>query len=252
MRRTGFNGISVLLKDDNLRTLHGRKKVQHILAYYKFLLLVICIFIYFIAYNIYGYLTHKDVILYTALVNVVAGDDLSKQLEGDFLDYLDVDTSKNTMKLYTELYLTDDELSAYHEYTYASRMKILAILEGKSLDVVLMNQEAFDAFSQNGYLYDLEQLFSETDPALYEQIKSDLAYNIVILEDNSNDRILDKSIPYSALTEEHPFGLDISQTPFIRQSGFEENVYLGIAANSPRLDAVSEYVKYLYKCEEKF
>lgn len=247
MKRTGFNSISALFKDDNLRTLHGWKKIQHILAYYKFLLFVICVFIYIIAYNIYGHLTHKDVILYTALVNVVAGEDLSEQLEGDFLDYLGVDVSKNTMKLYTDLYLTDDEMSAYHEFTYASRMKILAILEGQDLDVILMNKEAFDAFSQNGYLYDLEQLFSEIDPALYEQVKSDLAYSIVILEDNTNDRILNKSIPYSAMTEEHPFGLDISQTPFIRQSGFEENVYLGIAANSPRLDAVSEYVKYLYK-----
>ena len=247
MKRTALNGISMLLKDDNLRTLHGWKKVQHILAYYKFLLLIICIFAYFIIYNIYGYLTHKNIILYTALVNVVAGEDLTRQLEGDFLDHLGVDTSKNAMKLYTNLYLTDDELSVYHEYTYASRMKILAILEGKSLDVILMNQEAFDAFSQNGYLYDLEQLFSETDPALYEKIRSDLVYNIVILEDNANDRILNKSIPYSARTEEHAFGLDISQTPFIRQSGFDESVYLGIAANSPRLNTVSEYLKYLYE-----
>lgn len=249
MRKNGSNGISALLKDDNLRTLHGRKKVQHILTYYKFLLLVIFIFIYFITYNIYRHITHKDVVLYTALVNVVAGDDLTGQLGGDFLDYLGTDTSRNVVKLYTDLYLTDDELSAYHEYTYASRIKILAILEGKSLDVILMNQEAFDAFSQNGYLYDLEQLFSERDPALYEQIKSDLSYNIVILEDNTNDRILDNSIPYSALTEEHPFGLDISHTPFIRQSGFEENVYLGVAANSPRLDTVSEYLKYLYRVD---
>lgn len=249
MKRIGFNSISALLNDDSLRTLHGRKKVQHILTYYKLLLLIICIFIYFIIYNIYGYLTHKDVILNTALVNVVAGEDLTEQLESDFLDYLGVNISKNTMKLYTDLYLTDDELSAYHEYTYASRMKILALLEGKSLDVILMNREAFDAFSQNGYLYDLEQLFSETDPALYEQIKSDLAYNIVILEDNANDRILDQSIPYNALTEEHPYGLDVSQTPLIRQSGFEENVYLGIAANSPRLETVSEYLKYLYRVD---
>ena len=91
MKRTALNGISMLLKDDNLRTLHGWKKVQHILAYYKFLLLIICIFAYFIIYNIYGYLTHKNIILYTALVNVVAGEDLIRQLEGDFLDHLNPD-----------------------------------------------------------------------------------------------------------------------------------------------------------------
>lgn len=246
MKKDIFDHLSVLLKDDRLRTLHGRRKLQHILTYYRLLLLVICIFIYFVTYNIYRHLTHKDVLLYTALVNVVAGEDLTGQLEGDFLDELGVDTSKNIMKLYTGLYLTDDELSAYHEYTYASRMKILALLEGKSLDVILVNREAFDAFSQNGYLYDLEQLLSGMEPDLYEHVKSDLADNIVILEDNASDQVLDKSVPYSALTEEHPYGLDISRTAFIQQAGFEENVYLGIIANSPRLDTALAYVKYLY------
>ena len=246
MKHASFNPAA-FLRDENLRTLHGRKKVQYIWDYYKLPLAVLCIVLYAAGYMLYGRITHKDTVLYTALVNVAAGEDLTQGLTGDFLDYLNLNPSKNELELYTGLYLTDDETNQYHEYTYASRMKILAILEGKSLDVILMNQEAFDAFSQNGYLYDLEQLFSETDPALYEKIRSDLVYNIVILEDNANDRILNKSIPYSALTEEHAFGLDISQTPFIRQSGFDESVYLGIAANSPRLNTVSEYLKYLYE-----
>ena len=40
--------LAILLKDDNLNTLHGRKKIGHILAYYKFPLFILCIFLYFI------------------------------------------------------------------------------------------------------------------------------------------------------------------------------------------------------------
>ena len=159
--------LAILLKDDNLNTLHGRKKIGHILAYYKFPLFILCIFLYFIGYNIYGHITHKDVVLYAALVNVAAGEDLTWQLREGFMAYAGTDMSKNELKLYTDLYLTDDELNAYHEYTYASRMKILACIEGKQMDVVLMNQEAFDAFSQNGYLHDLDSILSEHAPDLY-------------------------------------------------------------------------------------
>ena len=243
--------LAVLFNDDNLNTLHGRKKIGHILNYYKFALLILGIFLYFIGYNIYRYITHKDVVLYTALVNVVAGDDLLGQLGDGFTVHLSLDDGKHETKLYTQLYLTDDELNGYHEYTYASRMKILAAIEGKSMDVVLMNQEAFDAFSQNGYLYDLEGLLLENASDLYENLKSELVLNMVILEDNADDLVLDDSIPYTAVTEEGLFGLDLSGAALIRQAGFEDTIYLGIIANSPRVDTVMEYLRYLFT-EEAF
>lgn len=238
--------LALLLKDDHLNTLHGRRKIAHILTYYKFPLAILCIFLYIIGYNIYGHLTHKDIVLYTALVNMVAGEDLTRQLGEDFTAYTGADLSKYETKLYTELYLTDDELNAWHEYTYASRMKILASIEGKTMDVVLMNREAFDAFSQNGYLYDLDGLLSENAPDLYERLKPDLVGNIVILEDNADDLALDGSAAYAAVTEEALFGLDLSGSEVIRQAGFEDTVYLGVIANSPRVDTVMQYLRYLY------
>ena len=149
------------------------------------------------------------------------------------------------MQLYTGLYLTDDETNPYHEYTYASSMKILASIDGKQLDVVLMNKEAFDAFSQNGYLCDLEELLSSEDVDLYNRLKPHLVTNTVILEDNSTDLQLDPSITYQAVTEEHPFGLDLSQTSMISDAGFSDIVYLGIIANSPRTEEAIDYVRYL-------
>lgn len=237
--------LVILLKDDNLNTLHGRKKIGHILAYYKFPLFILCIFLYFIGYNIYGRLTHKDVVLYTALVNVVAGEDLTWQLREGFMAYTGTDMSKNELKLYTDLYLTDDELNAYHEYTYASRMKILASIEGKQMDIVLMNREAFDAFSQSGYLHDLDSFLLERDSDLYQALKPALVNNVVILEDNADGMALDDSLSYSAVTEEHAFGLNLSGTAYVGQAGFGDTVYLGIVANTPREDMVVAYLRYL-------
>ena len=237
--------LAILLKDDNLNTLHGRKKIGHILAYYKFPLFILCIFLYFIGYKIYGHITHKDVVLYAALVNVAAGEDLTWQLREGFMAYAGTDMSKNELKLYTDLYLTDDELNAYHEYTYASRMKILASIEGKQMDIVLMNREAFDAFSQNGYLHDLDSFLSAEDPDLYRALEPSLVSNIVILEDNADDMALDDSLSYSALTQEHRFGLNLSESPYVERAGFGDPVYLCIVANTPRTEAVMSYLRYL-------
>lgn len=230
---------------EKLKTLHGPQKIRYIWDYYKLPIVVLCILLYILGYSLYGHFTHKETILYTALVNVSASDSLTEQLSTGFLDSLDQDTSKITMQLYTGLYLTDDETNPYHEYTYASRMKILASIDGKQLDVVLMNKEAFDAFSQNGYLCDLEELLSSEDVDLYNRLKPHLVTNTVILEDNSTDLQLDPSITYQAVTEEHPFGLDLSQTSMISDAGFSDIVYLGIIANSPRTEEAIDYVRYL-------
>lgn len=231
--------------DKYLYALHGRKKLQYIWNYYKFPLVLICIALYMTGYALYRYSVHRVTVLYTALVNVIAGDELTRQLGEGFIEYMEMDTSRQEITLYTGLYLTDDELNAYHEYAYASRMKILASIEGKLLDVVLMNREAFDAFSQNGYLCNLEELLSRENPALYERLQDSLEKGICILTDNSAEVLFDDSIPYHAVTEEYPMGLDISRLGIVADAGFEETVYLGILANSPRTDAAISYLEYL-------
>lgn len=235
---------------EKLKNLHGLQKIQYIWDYYKLPLVMLCIVVYIIGYSFYGHFTHKDVVLYSALVNISASESLTAQLNTGFLDYLEEDTTKKTMQLYTGLYLTDDESNPYHEYTYASRMKILAAIDGEQLDIVLMNKEAFDAFSQNGYLCDLEKLFLDTDAALYQKLKPYLVMNTVILEDNSIDLQLDSSISYQAVTEERPIGLDISQAALISKAKFDDTVYLGIIQNSTHKNTAINYIQYLFS--EKF
>ncbi|MCM1025006.1 MAG: hypothetical protein NC432_01115 [Roseburia sp.] len=244
-------GLDALLQDDSLHTLRGKKRLQHIVTYYKFPLVILCLALFLIGRIIYGHFTHKDILLYTALVNVNTGETLTRQLGDGFLERLGADTREYAVQLYTGLYLTDDELNEWHEYTYASRMKILAAIEGKMMDVVLMNREAFDAFSQNGYLLDLNDFLSVRDPDLQQALQPAMISNIVILQDNRDDMALDASLSYSAVTEEHPFGLELSDAAYIRQAGFEDTVYLGIIANTPREDTVLEYLRYLTLTETR-
>lgn len=108
-----------------------------------------------------------------------------------------------------------------------------------------MNREAFDAFSQNGYLCDLEKLLQKSAPGTLAELKPRLVTNTAILEDNSEDLLTDDSLTYQAVAEEYPMGIDVSQKGIFSQAGFVEPVYLGVIANSPRMDMAVNYIKYL-------
>ncbi len=235
-------------KWDSLNT-SGR--IRYIWDYYKLPIVIACILLYMAGYSAYRHFTHKDIFLYTALVNVAAGEDLTSRLVGGFLDAEQIDTAKNDFRLYSDWYLTDDPSSEYHEYTYATRMKVLAAIDGKQLDVVLMNQEAFDAFAQNGYLCNLEQLLKQEDADLYNALQSYLITNTEVLEDNAQDVVLDPSLEYVSETTEYPMAVDLNEcSPAIREAGFGSSVYLGIIGNTPRTDTALEYLRYLTQAIE--
>ena len=234
-----------------MQNLRGKAKLQFFLQYlwdyYKLPLAAAAIALYIALYAVYGHFTHKDTVLYTALVNVAVGETLTEELSSRFLTAQNLNTNANTFRLYSGLYLTDDKNNIYHEYTYASRLKILASIDAEQLDVALMDKKAFDAFSQNGYLSDIDELLAEEVPALHQQLAPYFVTNTVILEDNSEDLLLDDSAVYHAETAEYPMGLDLSASPLIQKGGFQETVYLGIIKNSPRMHTVFDYLEYLFK-----
>lgn len=235
-----------------LAQLHGKQKIQYIWDYYKLPIAVCLILLYIIGYTAYGHFSKKEVLLYAGLVNVSAGGQLTDGLSGGFLDFLDADASKTELKLYTGLYLTDDPDDPDHEYAYASRIKIIAAIDGEQLDVVLMDRRAFDAFSQNGYLADMEELLQDLEPEARAEWEPCLASNTAILEDNADDLLLDSSLDYQAVTETYPMGLLISRKGLLKEAGFEGDVYLGVIKNSPRMDRAAEYITYLSRKKMDF
>ena len=112
-----------------MKTLKGRSKIQYIWDYYKLPLIILGILLYLFGYCLYRYLSYKETILYTALVNVTVGENLTQALTNNFLLSQNLNPDKNKLELYTGLYLTENEQNIDHQYTYASRIKILAAID---------------------------------------------------------------------------------------------------------------------------
>ena len=233
-------------KKEYWKNLRRKQKVQYVWDYYKFPIAVALIFFYIIGYTICGHFGEKDILLYTGLINISAGEDLTGQLSDGFLDYSNKNPDKHDLQLYTGLYLTNNPNDPNHEYAASSRIKLLASIDGEQLDVVLMTKEVFDAFSQNGYLVNLEELLRASAPGDFAELKPYLVTNKVISENNSEDLLTDDSLSYHAVSSEYPMGLNVSQKGLFKQAGFEDDVFLGVIGNSPRTDMAVNYIRYLY------
>ena len=111
---------------DTLRSLHGRKKWEHIWAYYKLPIAIVLIVVYILGYAAYRHVTKKEDVLYLGLVNITAGSDLTEQLTSGFAEAQGL-TKKQQVDLLSGLLLSESE-HAEEQYVYASEMKLLYLI----------------------------------------------------------------------------------------------------------------------------
>lgn len=194
---------------ETLRSLHGRKRLEQIWTYYKLPIFLVLLAIYGVCWFGYRQATRKNEVLYLAMVNVSAGEELTEQLTTGFLEQQGL-TEKDDVYLYNGLLLSEE---ADQQYVYASRMKIMGALAADQLDVVLMDAEARDAFLEEGYLADLRTV----DPGLADQ----------------------PGLDGSGLW------LDVSDAPMIQAAGFSDKVYLGVILQAPHPERAAAFIRYL-------
>lgn len=215
------------------------QKLDYIVTYYKLPITLVTIALVFIGAVINIRLHHKNVVLYTSLINVEAGSELQEALTNEFIEETGFDLKKDAVNMYQGLYLTDNPASEVFQYVYASRLKVLAAIESHELDVVVMDREAYDTFSQSGYLLNLE------GTELTDVFPNALVTNLVIYEDNAEEHAFDETIPYEAVTGEEKNAVNSADLTILREAGFGDQVYVGIIANTDRPENAFSYLAYL-------
>ncbi|MBR4545233.1 MAG: hypothetical protein IKO14_04570 [Oscillibacter sp.] len=134
------------------RRMSAAQKADYIFSYYKLPIVLTLLFAYILCYGLYRHFSRKEVLLYVACANVVISEDTAEALSGAFVRDSGKDVRKCEVLLYRNLYLSDNPTLANHQYAYASRLKLLAMIDAEQIDVVLMNQEAYDFLAENEYL----------------------------------------------------------------------------------------------------
>ena len=213
------------------------EKAEHIFTYHKWTILLILLVLFVLGSIIHRQLTQKKPVLYLAVINTTFGEDVEKRLTEDFLTETGGDARRQEVYLYRDLYLSENADTLNHEYAYASKVKLSGAISAEKLDLVLMNKEAYDIFSQQGYLLELT--------SLPEEFSSLLTENEVILSDNSVDYLLGNAAEEQFVTETVPNALAVSSLPLFRDAGFDGELYIGVVSNSIRQEEAEAYIRYL-------
>ena len=226
------------------------EKVKYFFSYYTphFLLCVLAVFILIsgIIYNI----RKKTAVLYLAFANTSVGSIMESRLTDDFLDDAGFSRRRNEVILYKDMYLSTDASLENHEYAYASQLKLMASVEGKKLDLVLMNRESYDYLSRRGYLLDLSEALSDPGSAAAKGLAPFLTENEVTISDNSVDSLLGNTDELLIRTETACNGILVNNLPAFRDAGFPADVWLGVIANTLHMDTVLQYLEFLQKEKE--
>ena len=220
------------------------EKAEFIFAYYKLPLVLLLLALVAVSTVLYHAVTGKEAVLYLGCANVSLGDDLTLELTEDYLAFAGLDPRRQEIYVYSALYLSDDPAPENHEYAYASKLKVMASVNSRQLDAVLMNRESYDLLSRDGYLLSLGPAL-DADPVLRERLIPYLTENDVVLADNALEYRLGETESYEETVESAVNALQVSDMPRFAAASFSGAVYLGVIANSPRLPAVLDYLSYL-------
>lgn len=253
-KRRVLNRKGTMYRDEQavreaFRRMGPKEKFGYILTYYWWAILLTAIAAIILGSVIYERFTKKQTVMYIGCLNVTVGSDLEEKLRQGFLVFSDENPKKTDVLLYRDMYIAADPSDADHQMAYASRMKLMAVINGKLLDLVLMNREAYDILSAADYLLDLSVL-SGQDEALLREMETFLMENTVIVEDNALEIRLNEADTYQAVTKEITNGVDLSGISLVRDAGFSDSVYLGIIANTPRLEECAGFLEYLLSAGE--
>ena len=223
------------------------EKAEYIFAYYKLPIVLILLAAYAAGYASYRVLTRREELLFAGFCNAAVREETETALTEGFVTWSGGDPRRSEVCAYTGLYLSDDPTLAEHEYAYASRLKLIAAVNAKQLDVVLMDADAYRILSADGFLMELTPSLFENVPGLWEEMEPCLTENRVVLEDNELDVALGKAEEYRETAEQQVNGIDLSGSRILREADLSGTVYLGLLPGSTRLGTAAEYAAYLLR-----
>lgn len=213
------------IEKKKLKEMSLNDKIWYIWEYYKFHIagvLLVLLLLGVIGTSIYN--STLETVLYSVIINNRSVEEISYEpFEVDFREYMGF-TDKQ--KIYNEsLFISYDDTTA-SEYSYASMMKITALIAANDLDIIISDQEAFDHHAQMDAYMDLETAL----PAdMWEALKDRAIYTTT----ESGETIAG--------------AIDISKTAFAEKCGIVlEPAYCGIIVNTERTDTCIALLRYIF------
>lgn len=125
-------------------------------------------------------------------------------------------------------FLTFDK-NSQSQQTIAVSEKILAMIQAKELDILVMDRDSFDTYAKQGTFLRLDTINGA--PKL-----NNGAVKFVMSRVNDHD------------DKDYPYGIDVSGNAMLKDAGYDtEGKVLGIVVNTQRLNLTLQFLKWILK-----
>ena len=209
-----------------------REKLTHINNYYRLPIVIGIIAILIGAWALDHYVIHPPkkpslAIVTASSENVNLETEEFQQKLNELLPELCTDRQEIQV---SAMIMKDDE----YQTAYYNAQKFMALVAAKSIDVVIGNEDVMKQYAESEYFYNLDEFFTEEEREGLEIISCE-----VTVEYDTLGRPIKNEGPYPLLIR--------IGTPELFQSEFGTNqeLYVGIIANSPNPESVKKFVEFL-------
>lgn len=197
------------LERRRLQKMTGKEKIVHILTYHK--AAAACLAILLISpFGIYRWLEHRkeNIILSAAIVNSLKTD--SEQLQNIIKSLEGSESKYDIITVYTDIYTDQEGI-----FDYNSLMFVNVHAAAAEIDLMIMDQSAYEFCRDREFLMDMETLLGDDFCRRY---RAEMESDCIVAEAS-----------------------DLSDLMTLRY----DTAYIGVMANAPNAATAADWIRYL-------
>lgn len=204
-----------------LSTMTFREKVEHIWTYYKLHICAVLLAAFvLITWGVSIYNNSKEVLLSGNVINVYLSEEGNRYLTEDSFAAVGGSHDRQTVNI-TSRYISPEDPASYMQ-----SMTLMAMIEAKDLDFLLLDEATFQQYALSDFYLDLREFFTAEE---LEALADSIAY-----------------VDSEYLQESYPAGICLNGTTFAQKCMADQGkYYLTFVTNTPRLSACRAFWEHI-------
>lgn len=228
-----------------------KEKISYFFDYYKWHTVAVVVITVAVISMIIHLANRKDCALYVCLLNTMAYDQTEDYIQR-FEEYAGIDREDYEVTFDTSMYI---EIGGRDSVTATSFQKLTVYTAAGDLDVIVTDPEIIEYYVDQGIFYDLRQILSPEQIALYEpyffyvdQVIID-AIQAAGARDETYEAVFSDPRQPETMKEPIPVGIFLDDCQRLKENVefFDEENVLSVLINSSNVETALKFIDFTMK-----
>lgn len=226
-----------------------KEKISYFFDYYKWHTVAVVVIVAAVISMIVHFVNLKDCSLYVCLLNTISSGQTEDYVQR-FEEYAEIDRDEYEVTFDTSMYI---EIGGRDSVTATSFQKLTVYTAAGDLDVIITDPEIIEYYVDQGLFYDLRQILSPEQTALYEpyffyvdQVIID-AIQEAEARDETYDAVFSDPRQPEAMKNPIPVGIFLDDCQGLKENVqfFDEEIVLSVLINSSNIETALKFIDFV-------